>query len=356
MELFINRISKPRQFLLSTAAVCIVSAFCFAISTYIDYKVTAFVLLVTVSILAVTLDILPVLVAATLSALIWDFFFIPPHFTFQVGTTGDLILLLMYFVIALVNTVLTYKIRQIEKLAVQKEEKAHIVKLYNTLLNSLSHELRTPISTIIGATDNLQNYHSKLTPGDKNDLVSEISQAAFRLNQQVENLLNMSRLEAGFIQPKKDWCDINEIVYDAVKRVEENKISQRISISINPDIPLFKLDKGMLEQILYNLLNNATIYTRPECEIKILAICHADVLEIIIEDNGPGFPKDEIRNVFDKFYRLKNARTGGTGLGLSIVKGFAEALGGSVKLENVSAAGGARFILEIQAETSYLNM
>ena len=344
-----------RQFLVSILIVCLVAGFCFTLSPFINYRVVSFILLITVSLLAITLDILPVLAAAILSALIWDFFFIPPHFTFQVSSAEDVILLLMYFVIALVNAVLTYKIRQIEKVARQKEEKAHAVKLYNTLLNSLSHELRTPISTIIAATDNLQANNARLTMENKSELIGEIAKASFRLNQQVENLLNMSRLEAGFIQPKKDWCDISEIIYDAVKRVEDNKVTQSISISINPAIPLFKLDKGMLEQIIYNLLNNAAIYTQANSSIFISALNYADMLQITVEDNGPGFPKDEINKVFDKFYRLKNSAAGGTGLGLSIVKGFVEAQHGSVSLENVDT-GGARFIIAIKAETSYLKI
>ena len=355
MELFINRISKTNQFIISILLVCIISAVCYALSAFIGYKVVAFILLFTVSLLAITLDILPVLAAAILSALIWDFFFIPPHFTFRVSSTEDVILLLMYFIIALVNAVLTYKIRQIEKVARQKEEKANTVKLYNTLLNSLSHELRTPISTIIAATDNLQAGNTKLNAEHKSELISEIAKASFRLNQQVDNLLNMSRIEAGFIQPKKDWCDISEIIYDAVKRVEGNNISQQIHISINPGIPLFKLDKGMLEQILYNLLNNAAIYTSHTCCIGISATFYADVLEIVVEDNGPGFPKDEINNVFEKFYRLRNSAAGGTGLGLSIVKGFVEAQKGSISLENMDT-GGAKFTIAIKGETSYLKI
>ncbi len=298
-------------------------------------------------------DILPVLLAAVLSALIWDVFFIPPRFTLQVGSTEDSILLLMYFVIALLNGVLTYKIRQFEKLALQKEEKANMIKLYNTLFNSLSHELRTPIATIIGATDNLQSNNAKLTNENKNELLIEISKASFRLNEQVENLLNMSRLESGFIKPKKDWVDITELVYDLVKKIEENNISQKIHININPSIPLFKSDVGMLEQIIYNLVNNACLYTEPVTEINIVAACHVDVLQIVIEDTGQGFPKEEIKNVFNKFYRLKNTKSGGTGLGLSIVKGFTEALGGSIYLENIST-GGAKFTINIPAETSYL--
>lgn len=355
MELFINRLSKLQQFVISIALVVSVSAICYVVQPYINYRVVAFILLLCVSLLAVTLDIVPVLVAALLSALVWDFFFIQPRFTFHVNSTEDVILLLMYLLIALVNAVLTYKIRQIEKIARNKEEKANTVKLYNTLLNSLSHELRTPISTIIAATDNLQHNTARLNAYDKNELVTEIAAASFRLNQQVENLLNMSRLEAGFIQPKKDWCDISELVYDAVQRLEENKIAQQVHISIRPGIPLFKLDKGMMEQVLYNLLNNAAIYTRPTTSIRIFVTWHADLLEITIEDNGSGFPAEEINNVFEKFYRLKNAGAGGTGLGLSIVKGFVEAHGGTISLENIDT-GGARFVIAIKAEATHLKL
>lgn len=349
----LNRINKKYQYLLSVLVVCMVAAACYAFAGFIGYRVVAYILLITVSLLAMVFDILPVLLAAALSALVWDYFFIPPYFTLQVHSAEDGFLLLMYFVIALVNAVLTYKIRRMEKKAILKEEKEHTVKLYNTLLNSLSHELRTPIATIIAATDNLQAGNTRLTEKNKYELVAEISKASFRLNRQVENLLNMSRLESGFIQPKKDWCDINELVHSTVKRVEENGITQKIHISINPDLPFFKIDKGMMEQVLYNILVNAVQYTPAGSAITVTAISHADVLNIIIEDKGPGFPRAEIGAVFDKFYRLRNTQTGGTGLGLSIVKGFTEAMGGSVELENIPG-GGARFSIVITAETSYL--
>ncbi|MCU7548856.1 ATP-binding protein [Chitinophagaceae bacterium LB-8] len=352
-EFFFNKVSKSRQYFLSLLFVCIVSFLCFVFANFIDYKIVAFILLVTVSLIAITFDIFPVLTAAVLSALIWNFFFIPPRFTFHVGSTEDTILFVMYFIIAMVNAVLTNKIKLIEKGAREKEEKSNTVKLYNTLLNSLSHELRTPIATIIAATDNLQTNSSNLTPNDKEELLAEISTASFRLNQQVENLLNMSRLESGFIQPKKDWCDINELVYDAVKRIEENKATQHITINISPNLPVLKLDKVMLEQIIYNLLNNACQYTAPDSMIQLKATYKPHFLEIVIEDNGDGFPEEEIKNVFEKFYRLKTSRTGGTGLGLSIVKGFTEAMGGSVLLQNVST-GGARFTLIIPAESTLL--
>lgn len=353
MDWFFSNMSKGRQYFLSIALICTVSIMCYAFSPYIGYKVVAFILLVAVSLIATTFDILPVFVAAIISALIWDFFFIPPRFTFHVSSTEDTILLVTYFLIALVNAALTYKIRKLDKEAKKKEEKANAVKLYNTLLNSLSHELRTPIATIIGATDNLQINSDNLSERNKYELINEISKASFRLNQQVENLLNMSRLEAGFIQPKMDWCDINEIIYNVIKRIEESSISQKVSVNINPELPLFRLDKGMLEQIIYNLLNNAVLYTDPDRKIIITATYYTDVLQIIVEDDGRGFPESEIKDVFDKFYRLKNSKAGGTGLGLSIVKGFTEALGGSVRLQNL-ATGGAKFTIQIPGKTSHL--
>ena len=346
---------QRRQYFISIGLVLLVAAICYGISPWLGYRVIALILLLTVSLIAISFDIIPVLVSATLSAGIWDFFFIPPRFNFHVSNTEDAILLLMYFVIAMISAVLTYKIRQVEKASRKKEEKANTLKLYDTLLSSLSHELRTPIATIIAATDNIQANNDNLTKENKEDLITEISKASFRLNQQVENLLNMSRLESGFIKPKMDWCDTNELVYDTVKKIEENKITQKISIHINPSLPLVKTDKLLLGQVIYNLLNNACLYTKPGSQINITAAIHADILEMIIEDNGEGFPAGEIENVFDKFYRLSYSKAGGTGLGLSIVKGFTEALKGTIRLENIST-GGARFTIEIPSETSYFKV
>src|SRR6187402_3755801 len=249
-KFFFKQHSKSKQYLLSITIIVLVSAICFGLSELLGYRVVALILLFTVLLLAISFDILPVLLAATLSAFIWNFFFIPPRFTLHVSTAEDTILLIMYFVIAMINAVLTYKIRQVEKISRVKEERANSVKLYNTILNSLSHELRTPIAAIIGTTDNLQS-NKNLTQENREQLIEEISKASLRLNQQVENLLNISRLESGHIKPKNDWCDVIELVYDVVNRVEENNPGRRIRISIDQNLPLCSLDKGMLDQIIY---------------------------------------------------------------------------------------------------------
>lgn len=354
MKQFIsNNTSKTKQYLIVVAFVLLVSAGCFVLSEFIGYRVTAFVLLVTVSVIAMLFDIMPVLLAALLSALIWNFFFIPPRFTFHIELTEDVIMFLMYFLIASVNAVLTYKIRQIAKIAAEEEKKASAVALYNTLLNSLSHELRTPISTIIGASDNILN--DKISEENKKKLVSEISEASLRLNRQVENLLNMSRLESGFIEAKKDWCDVNELVHSTINQLDETLKNHKVIVKISESLPLFKLDFGLMQQALTNLISNAVVYTPANSIITISVNIKkekgSEKIIFTIEDNGPGFPEEETEKVFEKFYRLKTSVTGGTGLGLSIVKGFVEAHKGTITLSN-SESGGARFILQIPAEAA----
>lgn len=355
MEQFLkNKLTKEKQYLYSIVIVLLASLICFALSGFLGYREIAFILLLTVSLIAIAFDILPVLLSAALSAFIWNFFFIPPRFTFHVNSSEDTILFFMYFLIAMINAVLTYKIRQVEKTYRLKEERANSVKLYNTILNSLSHELRTPIAAIIGAADNLQT-NENLTKENKEQLIAEISRASLRLNQQVENLLNISRLESGHIKPKNDWCDIIELVYEVVKRVEENNVKRKINVCINQNLPLCFLDKGMLEQVIYNLLNNAAIHTAMNTKIDISATCHADLLEIIIEDNGKGFGDVEIKDVLHKFSRSKDTATTGSGLGLSIVNGFTEALGGTVELQKAGASG-AKFIINIPVKTTYIQV
>lgn len=264
----------------------------------------------------------------------------------------------MYFLIASVSATLTYKIRQISKIAREEEEKANTVKLYNALLNSLSHELRTPIATIIGATDNILNDKNKLSEQNKRELVSEISEASLRLNRQVENLLNMSRLESGFLKAKKDWCDVNELIYSTINQLDDVLKKHLVKTAFDTDLPLVKLDFGLMQQAINNLLTNAAIYTPEGSTILINAHIYEkdtkETLVISIDDNGKGFPANEIGLVFEKFYRLKNSKAGGTGLGLSIVKGFVEAHNGTITVSN-NRAGGASFTIEILAETSYMN-
>ena len=348
-----RKLATKTQYFFSALLVLGVSLVCFSFKGFIGYKIVALILLMAVSVAAMLFEILPVLLAAVLSAVIWNFFFIPPLYTFEIGNAEDALMFLLYFVIALINAVLTFKIRDAEKKARDKEEKEKELKLYNTLLNSLSHELRTPIAAILGSVDMLKENAEKLSNENQNELLNEINIAGNRLNRQVENILNMSRLESGMLKPKLDWTDMNELVNSVIHKLFQVHI-HRFIFQNNDSLPLFKLDSGLTEEILYNLLHNAVQYTQNNTNIEINVKHAADYCVITVIDNGNGFPEKEIPLVFDKFYRLPNTKTGGSGLGLSIVKGFTEAQNGKVILEN-NNTGGAKFTIEIPAETSYLN-
>ncbi|HLP06184.1 MAG TPA: ATP-binding protein [Paludibacter sp.] len=342
---------NPRnQFVISIISTILVSAVCYSLSNVIGYRTVALILMATVSIQAIFFSLYPVLMAATLSALIWDFFFIPPHFTFHVGSSEDVLMLLMYFVIALINGVLTSKVRALEKLELQKEERHNTIKLYKTLFDSISHELRTPIATIVGASDNLLQKDSNVSDDDKSKLLDEISIAAFRLNRLIDNLLSMQRLESGMLRIKPDWCEINELVNMPLNRLKNELSTHDVKIELQEDFPVFKLDFGLIEQALFNILHNEVLYTPADSRIVVVAKLVENKLSIEISDDGEGFSEEELKHLFTKFYRATAKTAGGTGLGLSIVKGFVEAHGGQVKAEN-NVPHGAKFMLLIPVET-----
>lgn len=341
------------QYLVSFGSITLIAVIAHFSVDLTGYKVVALILLLAVSILAMIFDIWPVVISAIYSALIWNFFFIPPLLDFTIGSAEDGLLFLMYFVIAMVNAVLTSKIRKAEIKAKEEEERKNTIKLYNTVLNSLSHELKTPISTIIGAIDSLKETPSKLSENNRLELLAEIETAGMRLNRQVENLLSMSRLESGFIKPQLDWCDMAELVHKVIHNIELETSSHFIQFEANEETPLFKLDRGLIEQVIYNILHNAIQYTPPQSVIRIEILHQEESCRITISDNGPGVPEKNLDSVFKKFYRLPNSATGGTGLGLSIVKGFVEAHQGSINLEN-RREGGAKFTIAIPAEASYV--
>lgn len=352
---FTRRIQKEKglQYLIGPGSIFIIAGVSWLFSEIIGHHVVALILLVAVSVLAMFLETWPIVVTAILSALIWNFFFIQPKTTFNIHTPEDALLFLMYFLIAVMNAVFTSKIRKVEQVARQKKERENTLQLYNTLLNSLSHELKTPISTIIGAVDTLKAGSVRLTEDNREELISEIDLAGNRLHRQVNNLLSMSRLESDFFKLQLDWYDINEIIYTVIENNRADSTAHAIKFRENDKLPLFRVDGPLIEQIIHNILHNALQYTPPGTEIFIDASLRQQQLEIIISDTGKGFPPDKLDLVFDKFYRLPKTATGGTGLGLSIAKGFVNAHKGTIRLEN-NATGGAKFTVTIPAATTTL--
>lgn len=348
----IYQIKKSNQYLYSISAVLGIAILCFLLRSYIDYRIVALMLFLAVSIFAVLLDVIPVVISAVLSAVILNVFFIDPIYHYKIDNPENTLLFIMYLLIALVSSILIHRIRRERRKVMHKEQKENTLKLYETILNSLSHELRIPITTIIGAVDTFKENKDNLSEIQQQELFSEIQKASFRLNDQVENLLNMSRLESGAVKINKDWVDMSELVFMCISNLNSDK-THEIQFSPDENLPLFKIDFGLVEQIINGILQNALKYTSENSIIIIRVREKENQLELQISDNGKGFPQKSLPHIFDKFYRLENSGIAGTGLGLSIVKGFVEVQDGKISVVNKSE-GGACFTIQIPAETSYL--
>jgi two-component system sensor histidine kinase KdpD len=221
-------------------------------------------------------------------------------------------------------------------------------KLYKTLFNSISHELRIPVATIMGASETLisKDFDKQTT----SLLYDEIYKASDRLNRLIENLLNMSRLETGRITPHLDWHDVRDLVNKVLENLRSEIQNFNVDVVIAENMPLVKIDFGLMQQVLHNLVLNATQYSRPNTTLRIKMYYDRPNFIMKIMDRGPGFPENTIPLVFNKFYRVSGTQSVGTGLGLSIVKGFVDAHNGSVNIEN-RRNGGAQITVKIPTET-----
>ena len=213
-------------------------------------------------------------------------------------------------------------------------------KLRTALFNSISHELRTPLASIIGAVSSLLDTEGVYSDADKKELLDTVQEGAVRMDRLVANLLDTARLESGMMQLKKDWCDIEDVIGIALRRVAESIEGRPLFINIPEDLPLVKADCVLLEQVLINLLDNACKYSCNGSEITITASQDETVVKIAVADRGAGIPLEYLAQVFDKFYRVQQPKNvSGTGLGLSICKGIIESHGGDIHAENRSGGG-----------------
>lgn len=277
----------------------------------------------------------PVLFAAVVSALAWDFFYVSPRMSFAVLRFDDTLLLGTYFVVAIIAGQLTTYIREHEKLYAASE-------LHRTLLDSVSHELKTPLAVLRSASEQLDTEDA----AKRASLKSEIMTATTRLEHLVANLLNQTRLESGALTPQLDWCDARDIVNAARRAVGQTLEGRPFKTEIPATMPLFRADPAMMEQAVSNLLINAVRHTPEGTPILVRTgiELRSDWIFLTVADRGPGLPPELRDSIFQKFKRGKNAHAGGLGLGLSIVRGFAIAQGGTV-VARPNPGGGACFTI-----------
>jgi len=220
---------------------------------------------------------------------------------------------------------------------------AETERMRAALLTSISHDLRTPLASILGTVSSLRSYADKYDASDRDELLATLESEAERLNRFVANLLDMTRLESGAVELKLDLVDVAEIIGAALERAGNILARHRIEVRIDSDLPMLRLDPILFEQVLFNLLDNAAKYAPDGSRIDLRARQDGDVVAIKVIDEGPGIPPDDLERVFDKFYRVhaQDRRRAGTGLGLAICRGFVEAQGGRIEAQNRRDRAGA---------------
>jgi two-component system, OmpR family, sensor histidine kinase KdpD len=218
-------------------------------------------------------------------------------------------------------------------------------RLRNTLLSSVSHDLRTPLATITGAATTLLQP-SALDPATERELKEAIYEEGERLNRLVTNLLDMTRLESGSMRLNRDWESIEELVGTALARLERSLRDRPVSVSVPPDLPLVPVDAVLIEQVLVNLLDNAIKYTEPGSPLEIAARPEGRAVVVEVRDDGPGLTAGAEERVFEKFYRGASGQRG-FGLGLPICRAIVTAHGGTISAENRRPGAIFRFTLPL---------
>ena len=218
-------------------------------------------------------------------------------------------------------------------------------KLQTALLNSISHDLRTPLVSITGAVDTLLQDFSLLDEPTRKELLETASEEAGRLNRLVGNLLDMTRVEAGTLKIHAKPCDLRDLLGASMQQLRDKIEKRDIQIHISVEIPEIQADFTLMMRVFVNLIDNAVKYSPPDAPIEITAGVFENKLKVEIADKGFGVPKEDLKRIFDKFYRaVKPRQITGTGLGLSICKGIVEAHGGQIWAEN-NQDRGTNFII-----------
>ncbi|MDX2226428.1 MAG: sensor histidine kinase KdpD [Verrucomicrobiae bacterium] len=231
-----------------------------------------------------------------------------------------------------------------QTLAVEVAERSE--KLQKALFDSLSHEIKTPLSVISSAAESL--VQDNQITGPAGDLASEISKASVRLMLLIENLLNMTRLESGALHARPDWCDLGDVIHSVIQRVTPVLENHTLKVDVKP-LPIIRVDEGLLQEVLVHLLSNAAHHTPAGTPVSLKAGLEGHQIVVQVSDLGPGINPAELPHIFDKFYRGSSARSGGTGLGLSIVKGLVEVMNGTITSRNLPSCG-AEFTFRLPVE------
>jgi two-component system sensor histidine kinase KdpD len=240
--------------------------------------------------------------------------------------------------------------------AAKVETAAESERLRSALLSSISHDLRTPLTSIVGSASSLRTLGERMAPNERAELLLTIEEEAGRLSSFVTNILEMTKLEAGAIELRHDRVDVAEVIRSAAIRANKVHAGRIIEFALVRSAPLvIEGDATLLEQVVFNLLDNAHKYSPPGTPTRVIATATGGNVRVVVEDQGVGIPEDELERVFDKFYRVRSGdgRASGTGLGLSICAALITAMGGSIAADSPITDGiGTRITLSLPAASA----
>ncbi len=340
---------RPSHALLATLLVALATGAAFGLRSVVGPSDLAMIYVGAIVLAAFFFGRWPSVLASALSVAAYDFFFVPPFYTFAVSDTHHLVTFAMMFVLGILIAELTARARRNELAARDAALRAQTEEIRSSLLSAVSHDLRTPLATITGAASTLREDASKLGDGERTELLDAIAEEAERMDRLVRNLLDMTRLEAGKnVDLRVEWVPLEEIVGSALTRLEKKLEGRTVTTTLPPKLPLLRVDPVLLEQVFVNLFENAAKHTPEGSAIEVSARTTGDAparfVEVTVADRGPGFRPGEESKVFEKFHRGTDAP--GAGLGLAIVRGVLRVHGGSVEAHN-REGGGAEIVLRI---------
>ena len=333
-----------RAVVASFAAIALLTLLLQVLTGGLELLDTALVYLLLVYAIALLFGSTLAAIASILAFLALDFFSIPPKHSLEIETPEHVVALLVYFGIAVVTGRLVAteadRKRQIER---ERERSAMLAQsddLKSALLAAVSHELRTPLATIKASSSALLNQRVTWDAESRHELLEVIDEEADRLEDVVGNLLDLSRIEGGALRPNKEWCDIEELVQDVAARLKKRTSDHPIEVCLDPDLPLFYLDYVEIAQVLVNLGDNAIKYTPDGTLVRLEARLDGEDLLLVVHDDGPGLPSDELERLFEPFWRAERpGKSAGVGIGLTISRGLVEAHGGTIGVESAADTG-----------------
>lgn len=273
------------------------------------------------------------LFCSLLSVLCYDFFFVQPYYSLIPSDRQYFVVVIFMFVVALVVNELAYLARLYANRANLLQQEAETERIKNTLLRSVSHDLKSPLTSIMGAATLLsEEMETPLSDSLKKELAESIAFESSRLNRIVSNLLDMTRLESGGIKLHRDWYHLEELLASAISAIETRYGAQEIDVDLPSDIPLIEVDPILTEQLLTNILDNCVKYAPAE-RYEIDARVERDSLVVRVHNGGKVLEDEDLTRVFEKFHRGDTTKPG-AGLGLSICQSIVQLHGGSIWFES----------------------